>query len=64
MRDQRQFLYAEAVGCAGKDYKIFVANFVLPDGNTSKYGMQLADRKSPVGGAICRWLTASSSKAF
>jgi len=43
MRDQRQFLYAEAVGCAAKDCKIFVANFVLPDGNTSKYGMQLAD---------------------
>jgi len=38
--------YAEVVGCAGKDCKIFVANFVSPDGNTSKYGMQLADALS------------------
>jgi hypothetical protein len=50
MRDQRQFLYAEAVGCAAKDCKIFVANFVLPDGNTSKYGMQLADALSKGNG--------------
>ena len=38
--------YAEVIGCAGKDCGIFVANFVLPDGNTSKYGIQLAGELS------------------
>ena len=38
--------YAEVIGCLGKDCGIFVANFVLPDGNTSKYGIQLADELS------------------
>jgi len=38
--------YAKLLGCTEKDCKIFVTNFVLPDGNTSEYGMQLADELS------------------
>ena len=38
--------YAKFVGCAEKDCRIVVTNFVSPDGNTSQYGMQLADELS------------------
>lgn len=38
--------YASVRGCPKKDCNIVVTNFVLPDGNTSQYGMQLADELS------------------
>jgi len=38
--------YAAVVSCPKKDCTILVTNFVLPDGNTSPYGMQLADELS------------------
>ncbi len=42
-----EFLKYPAVGsCSKKDCTIIVTNFVLPDGNTSPYGMQLADELS------------------
>jgi len=42
-----QFLkYAAVVSCPKKDCTILVTNFVVPDGNTSPYGMQLADELS------------------
>jgi TonB family protein len=37
---------AKFVGCVEKDCKIVVTNFVLSDGDTSQYGMQLADELS------------------
>lgn len=38
--------YAAVVSCPKKDCTILVTNFVLPDGNTSPYGIQLADELS------------------
>jgi hypothetical protein len=38
--------YAAVVSCPKKDCTILVTNFVLPDGNTSPYGVQLADELS------------------
>ena len=38
--------YAKFLGCAERNCKIFVANFALPDGNTSQFGMRLADELS------------------
>lgn len=42
----RPLEYAKIVGCTRTNCRIFVTNFVLPDGNTSQYGMQLADELS------------------
>jgi Gram-negative bacterial TonB protein C-terminal len=38
--------HAEDAGCHIGDCKILVLNFALPDGNTSRYSMQLADQLS------------------
>jgi hypothetical protein len=38
--------YAAVASCSKKDCTILVTNFALPDGNTSPYGMQLADELS------------------
>ena len=38
--------YPAVASCSKKDCTILVTNFVLPDGNTSPYGMQLADELS------------------
>jgi outer membrane biosynthesis protein TonB len=38
--------YPAVASCSKKDCTILVTNFVLPDGNTSAYGMQLADELS------------------
>jgi TonB family protein len=37
---------AEDAGCSATDCKLLVTNFVLPDGNSSLYGRQLADELS------------------
>lgn len=38
--------YLKVLSCAGVNCRIWVTNFVLPDGNTSQYGMDLADELS------------------
>jgi TonB family protein len=38
--------HTKDVGCRKNDCKILVTNFALPDGHTSPYGIQLADRLS------------------
>jgi TonB family protein len=38
--------HISATGCQPKSWTILVTNFTLPDGNTSAYGMQLADTLS------------------
>ena len=38
--------FARVSGCFGKDCTILVTNFSLPNGQTSQYGMQLADELS------------------
>jgi TolB-like protein len=38
--------YATAAGCQQKSCTILVMNFTLPDGKTSAYGIQLADKLS------------------
>ena len=38
--------HADQAGCHKRDCTILVMNFVLPDGNTSRYSMQLADELS------------------
>jgi len=38
--------HADDAGCIKGDCSILVMNFVLPDGNTSRYGMQVADQLS------------------
>ena len=39
----RLLQHANDVGCQDSDCTILVMNFVLPDGNTSRYSMQFAD---------------------
>jgi hypothetical protein len=38
--------YTSAAGCHAKSCTILVTNFTLPDGNTSAYGMEVADQLS------------------
>jgi TonB family protein len=42
----RLLKYATDAGCSATDCKLLVTNFVLPDGNSSLYGRQLADELS------------------
>jgi hypothetical protein len=42
----RLMKYADSADCRQKGCRLLVANFSLPDGGTSHYGMQLADELS------------------
>ena len=47
--------YPAVASCSKKNCTILVTNFVLPDGNTSPYGMQLADE-------LCKELASQNHK--